>query len=101
MAVPAMKSRISLRLLATFTVLGLVHPLMAASSKKNEPQRKALVAALLVVSPDPLGGQLGLNLAAEHAPATQTSQASPRVASQSAKTPDNLAYRSWKASKNS
>lgn len=99
-----MNSRLLLRAVATISLFSLGHPLVAAG-KKPEPQRKALVAALQAVSPDALGGKLGVSLASENPPLAVVSSASrsnERLASQSsARTPDNLAYRSWKASKNS
>ena len=95
-----MKTQVSLRFVAALTVCGLVQPLLAAG-KKTEPQRKTLVAALLAVSPDALGGQLGLSLASENTPGSKPARPAERLASQSGKSADNLAYRSWKASKNS
>lgn len=101
-----MNSRLLLRAVATISIslFSFGHPLVAAG-KKVEPQRKALVAALQAVSPDALGGKLGLSLAAENPPLAvvrTASRSTERLASQqSAKTPDNLAYRSWKTSKSS
>lgn len=99
-----MKTPLFLGAFATLSLVAFVSPL-AAANKKPAPQRQALVAAVQAVSPDALGGKLGLGLAAENPPVAQVAAAprtSPRLASsQSGKSADNLAYRSWKTSKSS
>jgi hypothetical protein len=64
----------------SFAALALAGPL-PAKDQKAELKKKgdaALVAALQAVSPDPLGGRLGLDLAAARAPKADFA-AQPRV----------------------
>lgn len=57
-----MKKLFASSLVVFLGLAGLTQPAMAASSKKEKDAAKtaALVAALQAVSPDPLGGRLGL-----------------------------------------
>jgi len=76
------------------------HPLLP-DGKKAEPHRKTLVSGMLVVSPDSLGRVSGQSLASPQVPSTPTVRSVERVASQTVKGPDHLAYRSWKIQRHS
>ncbi len=89
-----MKTRLPFSLFAFAGLLAASQPLLAAAPK-TDARAAALVAALQAVSPDPLGGRLGLaaSLAGQPAPVKQTAKA----ASQSTSAQLDLrAYASWK-----
>jgi hypothetical protein len=83
-----MKTRLTFSLLAFAGLLAASQPLLAAAPK-TDARAAALVAALQAVSPDPLGGRLGLAASSAGRPA-MTKQ---NVKNQT----DQLAYASWKA----
>lgn len=66
-----------------------------AATQKPEAKAAALVAALEAVSPDPLGGRLGLTVAS-----SRSANQSP-AASKVATTQVSSAYAAWKADKKS
>jgi hypothetical protein len=70
-------------------------PVLAAAPKADV-RDAALVAALSAVSPDPLGGRIGLTIASARAAEQGTGRA-PVVLSDS----DRQAYAAWKASRRS
>jgi hypothetical protein len=99
-----MNSRLTFSLLVATAFFSAVQPMSAASKKEFQRQEalrsEALVAALQQVSPDPLGGRLGLNLAIDLAPKT-TSPATQSLAKVSDRGADRRGYLSWKRAKKS
>lgn len=101
-----MKTRLTPVLFALVGFLAASQPVLAAS-KQAEQRTVALVAALQAVSPDPLGGRLGLAASAartDAAPATsaQITPATGGLASQSARLDrDHRAYLIWKSAQKS
>lgn len=88
--------------LILFAFVGLVsasQPLLAANSKADA-RAAALVSALQAVSPDPLGGRLGLSAAAGVEVITQSSPS--RVTAQTSNAQlDQRAYNAWKRTQKS
>jgi hypothetical protein len=91
---------------ALFALIGFLTASQSAlaAPKKADEHTASLVAALQAVSPDPLGGRLGLAATAartEIAPARSESTA-PKLTVQSARaTIDQRAYVIWKSSQKS
>lgn len=82
-----------------FTAISLLvvsQPLLAATKKADE-RNAALVAALQAVSPDPLGGRLGLAATATQAASSGTTVSVQGRANKS----DQVAYAQWKAERKS
>lgn len=91
-----MKNSISLSLFAAVSLLAASQPLLAATNKADT-RVGALVAALQTVSPDPLGGRLGLAVAAARTPTTDlSSPARSRTVQNTGATADQRAYQRWK-----
>lgn len=82
------------------TVAGLALPLQAQTSKKTA-QSNQVVSALLAVSPDMLGGRLGLDLATARTPSPALVVANEGASRVAMSTPDQVAYKAWKAGKKS
>ena len=101
-----MKTRLTPLLFALVGFLAASQPVLAASKKADE-RTAALVTALQAVSPDPLGGRLGLAASAARpntAPATaaQTAPASRGLTAQADRLDrDQRAYVIWKSSQKS
>ena len=101
-----MQTRLPLLRFALIGFFAASPPLLAASKKADE-RTAALVAALQAVSPDPLGGRLGLAASGARpnpAPAT----ASPTAAASGGRTAeaapfdrDHRAYVLWKSARKS
>jgi len=89
-----MKTRFSTLVLAFAGLLAASQPLLAASPKADA-RAAALVAALQAVSPDPLGGRLGLAASAVGQP-TLAKQNGQNLTAQSDR--DQRAYALWKSS---
>lgn len=92
-----MKTRFTSLLFAFAGLLAASQPLLAAASKADA-RAAALVAALQAVSPDPLGGRLGLAASVADQPAA-TRQTAKNPTAQA--TNDQRAYASWKVAKKS
>ena len=91
-----MKTNLSRTLFATVALLVASQPLLAAT-KKADKELGALVAALQTVSPDPLGGRLGLAVAATSTPTPALSAKSNGLTAQnSGVSADQRAYQLWK-----
>lgn len=100
-----MKTRFTSALLALVGFFAASQPALAAS-KKADDRTAALVAALQAVSPDPLGGRLGLaatRARTETTPASaSTSSTAPSFTAQSVRLDlDQRAYLIWKNSQKS
>lgn len=101
-----MKTRLTPVLFALVGFLAASQSVLAASSKADE-RTAALVAALQAVSPDPLGGRLGLAASAARpnttpATAAQTAAAGRGLTAQAAPLDrDHRAYVIWKSSQKS
>jgi hypothetical protein len=92
-----MKNRFSPLVLALVSLLAASQPLLAAAPKADA-RAAALVAALQAVSPDPLGGRLGLAASATGQP-TLAKQSGQNLTAQSARAQlDQRAYAIWKSS---
>ena len=93
-----MKTTLSLALLSAIVLGAASRPALAAAPK-GDVRSAAIAAALTAVSPDPLGGQLGLVVASaranERAPGNRISSL------QTASDTERRAYAAWKASKKS
>lgn len=96
----AMKYRFALPVLA-LALLAAAQPLLAAS--KADARAAALVAALQTVSPDPLGGQLGLEVSiARTTPVAAIAPSRKLAATQSPRAEyDHRTYLIWKSSQKS
>ncbi len=88
-----MKRLLSLALFSAIALAAASRPLLAAAPKADA-RSAALVAALQAVSPDPLGGRLGLTVAS--ARAAEQAQDNRTVLGTDA---DRRAYAAWKGSK--
>lgn len=88
-----MKLHLSL-FVAALSLSTFVQPVLAAT-QKPEAKAAALVAALEAVSPDPLGGRLGLAVASSRS-TTQTPAATNVATAQV-----SSAYAAWKTAKKS
>jgi hypothetical protein len=96
-----MKNRIILSLFATLSLLA-ASPSLVAAPKTTDTRVGALVAALQAVSPDPLGGRLGLDVAAARTPGPEMSSPnSNRTVQNSGVTADQRAYQIWKKTQKS
>lgn len=96
-----MKTRTSLVLFAAISFLAASQPMLAAAAKADT-RTGALVAALQLVSPDPLGGRLGLAIAAARTPNTDVSSANRNLTVQNSGTSaDQRAYQLWKKTQKS
>jgi hypothetical protein len=89
-----MNSKFYLAAALTLSTLSQTH----AADKKTDARREAMVAAVQTVSPDALGGRLGLNLASTLA-AKSASRMS--VAKSTARSTDLATYQTWKRAKKS
>lgn len=91
-----MKKTLSLALLVTL-ILGSLSTPALAKAPKSDARAAAIAAALTAVSPDPMGGQIGLTVAtarlSERGPTSQTS-----AALQPSADPSRRAYANWKSS---
>ena len=97
-----MKTKLAFHLVAAFAVLAVSQPVMAASKKPAQRREtQTLVAALQAVSPDALGGRLGLNIATANAPKSKVAAPTQQVVKSSARSSDQLDYLSWKSAKKS
>jgi hypothetical protein len=90
-----MKTRISFPLFALVGLLAASQSLLAAPSKADA-RAAAFVATLQAVSPDPLGGRLGLAASVTGQP-TLTKGSTQKLTAQS----DERAYALWKGSRKS
>ncbi len=101
-----MQTRLPLLHFALIGFFAASQPLLAAS-KKTDERTAALVAALQAVSPDPLGGRLGLAACGARpntAPATATPPAAAsrgRTAQAAPLDRDHRAYVLWKSARKS
>ena len=96
-----MKNSLSLALVAVVSLFAASQPLLAAT-KKVDTRVGALVAALQTVSPDPLGGRLGLAVAAARTPESAVSSPDrSRTVQNSGATADQRAYQLWKKTQKS
>ncbi len=92
-----MKTRLTFSLFAFVGLLSASQSLLAAAPKADA-RTAALVAALQAVSPDPLGGRLGLAASAAGQP-TLASQSDQNLTAQSERSRlDQRAYAAWKSS---
>lgn len=96
-----MNIRFTSLLVALLGFASLAQPVLAAS-KKDTDRTAALVAALQAVSPDPLGGRLGL-AASQSRPAAATPVVAPAPAGRNVTRfdLDQRAYVIWKSSQKS
>ncbi len=96
-----MKTRTSLSLFAFVGLLVASHSMLAAAPK-TDARANALVAALQVVSPDPLGGRLGLAISSDRDAGVTPTTASGSLAMKSPRAEaDKRAYSIWKNSQKS
>lgn len=96
-----MKNHIALSLFAALSLL-TVSPSLVAAPKSTDTRVGALVAALQAVSPDPLGGRLGLDVAAARTSGPgMSSPSSNRTVQNSGVTADQRAYQLWKKTQKS
>ena len=96
-----MKPSVRLVLFALLGFLAASQSALAASKKADE-RTSALVAALHAVSPDPLGGRLGLAASAARAETAAVSSTRNVLTAQSARAIyDERAYVIWKSSQKS
>ena len=90
-----MNRTLSLAFFSTIVLVAASRPALAAAPKADA-RSAAVVAALQAVSPDPLGGSLGLTvanaLASERAPSTRAAAARNTIDT------DRQAYAAWKKS---
>jgi hypothetical protein len=93
-----MKTRLTFSLFAFVGLLSASQSLLAAAPK-TDARTTALVAALQAVSPDPLGGRLGLTVAGQSAVAKGAGQ-NLKVQSYSSQL-EQRAYVVWKSSQKS
>jgi len=96
-----MKTRSVLALAAIMGLLAASQSALAATPK-IDARAQALVAALQAVSPDPLGGRLGLAVAAANVPAIAKDSDRYQVATQTTRAEyERRAYIIWKSSQKS
>jgi hypothetical protein len=101
MKVTALPHRLSVSLFAFVGLLAASQSALAAAPKADA-RATALVAALQAVSPDPLGGRLGLAAVAEQpAVATKRTTARSVAANNSGTDRDQRAYLAWKSAQKS
>ncbi len=95
-----MNIRTSFSLFAFVGLLAASQSLLAAAPKADA-RAKALIAALQAVSPDPLGGRLGLAASGEHS-TTLANGTADKVAVKSPQADaDHRAYLVWKSAQKS
>jgi hypothetical protein len=90
-----MKTRLASSLFVFAGLLVASQPLLAAAPKADA-RAAALVAALQAVSPDPLGGRLGLAVAVAGKPGPAQPNAKGPTAQALGAQVDQRAYASWK-----
>jgi hypothetical protein len=91
-----MKTPLATSLLFAVSLLAASQPALAAT-KKADARTAELVAALQAVSPDPLGGRLGLAAATAQAEALPAAKADRNLVSRArAGSSDQRAYSVWK-----
>lgn len=96
-----MKHSLAFPLFALVGLLAASRPTLAAATK-SDARTTALVAALQAVSPDPLGGRLGLAASAARTPAVATVAGGSSYTAQSQQAEsDRRAYIIWKSSQKS
>ena len=96
-----MKSLSSFSILAFAGLLAASQPMLAAAPKADA-RAKALVAALQTVSPDPLGGRLGLAALAVPTAAVPSEATTSQYAAKSPRAEaDQRAYLVWKSAQKS
>ena len=88
-----MKRSLALTLVSSLLVFTAARPALAAAPKA-EARSAAIVAALQAVSPDALGGQLGLTVATVRANERAPSRRAAAI--QTANDTDRRAYAAWK-----
>ena len=93
-----MKRHLATSLLSALCLIAASRPALAATNKA-EAHAAGLVAALQAVSPDPLGGRLGLAVATVQAAPLTPAKATREVAVQSEL--DRRAYLLWKSAQKS
>ena len=94
-------SRTSLLLIAFAGLLAASQPLLAAAPKADA-RASALVAALQAVSPDPLGGRLGLAASAVPSSTPASGVTGNNLISQASHVDrDHRAYLAWKSAQKS
>ena len=92
-----MKARLTFSMFAFVGLLSASQSLLAAAPKADA-RTQALVAALQAVSPDPLGGRLGLAAATANQPAVAKEAGQNLTAQASNAQLDQRAYVLWKSS---
>ena len=92
-----MKTRLTFSLFAFVGLLAASQSLLAAAPKADA-HTTALVSALQAVSPDPLGGRLGLAVATASQPKLSTQSAQDLTVQSSSTQRDQRAYVLWKSS---
>jgi len=91
-----MKRQLFATLFTAVSLLAASQPLLAATTKADA-RNADLVAALQAVSPDPLGGRLGLAAATAQAAATPAAKGDRNLVLQARSgTSDQRAYALWK-----
>ena len=95
-----MNTRTSLSVFAFVGLLAASQSLLAAAPK-TDARANALVAALQAVSPDPLGGRLGLAASAEHTTSVSSAPAGQVAVKSSRDEADHRAYLVWKSAQKS
>jgi hypothetical protein len=96
-----MKNHIALSLFAALSLV-TASPSLLAAPKTTDTRVGVLVAALQAVSPDPLGGRLGLDVAAARTSGPEmSSPSSNRTVQNSGVTADQRAYQLWKKTQKS
>ena len=96
----AMKKPTLPALLFAVSLLAASQPLLAAATKADA-RATELVAALQAVSPDPLGGRLGLAAATVRAAAMPSAKDSKNLVQSQIAERDQRAYAIWKGSRKS
>lgn len=92
-----MKRIISLVFLATLAIAATSRSAVAAPAAKADAKNAKLVAALLAVSPDPLGGELGSSAPTAAATTVAANSRKPELNKAAATAEaDNRAYAAWK-----
>ena len=87
-------------LLTAVCLLAASQPLLAAT-KKADARNAELVTALQAVSPDPLGGRLGLAAATAQAASLPSTKGADVAVQERAGKSDQLAYAQWKGTRKS
>ena len=87
-------------LFTAVSLLAASQPLLAAT-KKADARNVDVVAALQAVSPDPLGGRLGLAAATAQAASLPSTKGADVAVQERAGKSDQLAYAQWKDTRKS